>query len=46
MVALMRIDPGERPAALKNIPRVSPPKSDPVRVSQGPLLRLWSDGSP
>ncbi|HZV19972.1 MAG TPA: cupin domain-containing protein [Hyphomicrobiales bacterium] len=38
---LLRGEPGERPAALRNIERVPLPNSDPVFGGDGPLTRLW-----
>lgn len=38
---LLRGDPAERPAALRNIARVPLPVTDPVHGAGGPLLRLW-----
>ena len=38
---LLRGDPFERPAALRNIARVPPPAGDPVHGANGPLVRIW-----
>lgn len=38
---LLRGEPGERPAADRNIAAVPLPESDPVAGGEGPAMRLW-----
>lgn len=41
---LLRGEPGERPAADRNIAAVPVPESDPVAGRDGPAMRLWARG--
>jgi uncharacterized protein YjlB len=38
---ITRPTPENHAKALKTIPQVKPPKTDPVRGKNGPLVRLW-----